>query len=272
MVKVVMAALVIGAVWCCAAAGQGVSQPGAALSKHVCPAECEGDKAYDAAGKCPFCQSALKAGAAPAYTLTIASASGEVKGNETATLMLSLRDAAGASVSGVPVTVFVALRDLAWFAPVSVEEVDGGWKAVQAFPAGEFMVFAVFAGADGKEAMARARLSVSGKPANPRPMGVDADRPKTVDGVTVTLSGHQGLKAGVASELKYALVREGKPVAVEGASFVAIRSGLKPLLHGEVGADLTVRAVWPEAGHYRVWLRYSRDGRVSVAPFVVEVK
>ena len=135
-------------------------------------------------------------------------------------------------------------------------------------------MLASFQPAGGSNQVASAPLAVSGKAANPKAMGVDADRPKLVDGDSFSLSGFKDLKAGQEATLTFQVAHDGKPVTQigAGAALVGISPNLKYLVHGlPAGQDLAFRVTLPEAGLYRIWLEVRHGDKISVVPFVVEV-
>src|SRR5262249_3872519 len=70
----------------------------AAGTRYYCPMKCEGEKTYEAPGKCPVCHMALKAAAGTDYTLTLSPAGGQVRGGESATVTAMVADRTGSPV------------------------------------------------------------------------------------------------------------------------------------------------------------------------------
>ena len=268
---------------------------GAGVHQYACPMKCEGAKAYTAEGKCPVCgagNSLVESGAEPAapFSLSLVSPDGPPKGNEETTFRAKVVDSAGDPVpdlkpiDGKKLHLYVVLRDLAWFAHLTPEEQSAGTFEFKAtMPPGEFAVFAVFAPALGSEQVVATGLSVLGKPANPRALGADADRPRMVDGRTVTLDGFQSAAAGVETSLTFRIAGDadaneadqtylGKP-----ADVVVIGQDLKHLFRPVLvpsstrGANLVYSATFPDAGLYRVWIQFQRAGKVSTAAFNVQI-
>jgi hypothetical protein len=255
----------------------------APAQRYACPMKCEGDKAYTAEGKCPICGMALKPIATPAFSLTLASAGGPPKGNERTLYNLRIVDASGEVISGLTplegakMNLYVVLRDLASFSHVRPEQqASGDFRFEQTLPPGEYMVYARFLPPGGVEQVLTTSLSVSGKPANPRAMGPDADRPKAVDGVTVTLDGFKGAHAGSPVALTAKFSADGKDIQPEPlngrpAQLVLISHDRKHLVPAAPGAGLSFTVTPPEPGLYRAWLEFQHAGKASSAAFNFEV-
>lgn len=99
-------------------------------------------------------------------------------------------------------------------------------------------------------------------------------------------------RAGVETQLRFAISRDGKPVAVEpylGAAghLVALREGdlaflhVHPSEHGEAGehgdhaaapGPVAFAATFPTAGSYRLFLQFKVDRRVETVAFTTEVE
>ncbi len=279
--------ILLGALPCTPALAQ---PPGAkaAAAKYACPMKCEGDKTYAAEGKCPICQMNLKAVAASQYSLTLASAGGPPKGNEATLYNLSVVDAAGAAVKdfepvdGKKLHVYIVLRDLMGFVHLCPDQNESGaFRFEQSLAPGEYMIYADFTPRGGTAQVISTSLSVSGKPANQRAMGVDADRPRSVDGCTVTLTGFKDARAGKESTLKFHVARDGKeaddPETYLGkpAHAVLLSQSRRNLVHAALvsgkGPDVSFTAKFPEPGLYRVWFQFQRAGKLSTVAFNFEV-
>ncbi len=255
----------------------------AGVSRYACPMKCEGDKAYASEGKCPVCGMALKPVAAPAFALTLASAGGPPKGNEPTQYSLGVVDSAGAAVKGLreidgkKLHVYTVLRDLASFTHLTPDANESGaFRFEQTLPPGEYMVFARFLPATGSEQVVTTSLTVSGKPANPRAMGVDADRPKSVDGCSITVDGWKDARAGSEAKLKFRITVDGKDADTDqllghAGNVVLISHDRKQFVAATPGTGLEFSATPPAPGLYRVWLQFQRGGKVSSAAFNFEV-
>lgn len=213
----------------------------ATAEAYACPMQCEGGKTYDKPGRCPVCKMNLKKQAAAAYTVEITTAGGERVGGGTAgagagnlavaagtpvTLVFTLKDPAGAAVTQVetvhekPLHLLMVSKDLAWFAHEHPElRPDGTFTFTYAFPeAGEFFLYHDFTPAAGVgQQVVTVPVTVTG-PAAPRaaaPLVPDADKPKAIEGYTVTLDtggGGKPIKTGDATHLAYTILKDGKPV------------------------------------------------------------
>jgi len=166
--------------------------------------------------------------------------------------------------------VIVVRRDLSGFQHLHpTQDRDGSWRvALRLDDPGSYRVFADFA-VDGERHTLGADLAVDGAAfARPLPEPV---RSTTVDGYRVTLDD------GDEDELRFAVTRGGKPVAVEpylGARghLVALREGDLAFLHVHPDADsLSFMAEFPSAGRYRLFLQFQTEGRVHTAAFTREV-
>lgn len=283
---------VLATLFACEVAAAQPAQPPAkaAPSRYACPMKCEGDKTYAAEGKCAVCGMALKGVPAPAYSLTLASAGGPPKGNEPTLFNLGVLDAAGAPVrafetmDGTKLHLYIVLRDLAGFTHLALDPHEsGGFRFERTFAPGEYMIFADFTPAGGASQVVTTSLSVSGKPANPRAMGVDADRPKNADGCTVTLDGFKDAKVARDATLKFHITREGTGVEDlelflgKPAHVILLSHNRKHLVHARAaegavkGPDVAFSVQFPEPGLYRAWLQFQRAGKVTTVPFNFEV-
>jgi hypothetical protein len=242
-------------------------------ARYACPMKCEGDKTYDAPGKCPVCNMALKA-VTPAPTLTVNTDA--LKSGEPSTLSLTLKDGLGLAPRG-PVDVITVLTDLSWMDHQQLQPgADGSLKLSQTFSPGAYIVFA--APAAPPSAWAKATLEVSGKPPIPKAMGVDADRPHTVEGYTATLGGFSHLKSGQSSTLTIHVERDGKPATdLASPRLLAVSQDLKQALiaepSGGAGAASDVGFLFqPErAGLHRIWAEFHAGPKTITFPFVIEV-
>lgn len=254
-------------------------------TRYFCPMKCEGEKTYDAPGKCPVCHMNLKPVAmGPALEVQPA---GELKSGEPQTLTLTIRGGAGAASevldSAMADVVFVA-RDLSWFARQQPRQLEhGSTQATQTFSPGEYRVFVNASPTKGDAVQAAATLSVYGKTPVPKAMGVDAERAKVVNGLTVSLEGYQHLRAGEGATLTFHLSRDGKPAsdlkARSGGTadhLTAISQDLGQCVHaqaaqGSAASDPSFAVRLDRPGLYRIWGEFADSEKSVLVPFVVEV-
>lgn len=169
----------------------------------------------------------------------------------------------------------VVRRDMTGFQHLHpTQAADGTWSVpVTLRDAGSYRVFADFS-ANGTPHTLADDLTVDGQVRSrdlPAPVeSVD------VDGLHVTLSDGAS-RAGVESQLAFAVTRHGKPVEVQeylGARghLVALRQGDLAFLHVHPDeSSLRFMATFPTAGAYRLFLQFKVDGRVHTAAFTQEV-
>jgi hypothetical protein len=140
-------------------------------------------------------------------------------------------------------------------------------------------------------------LKVDG-PARPAaPLTVDADKPKTVDGYTVTLDTGGTVTTGKPATFSYTISKDGKPVSdltpYLGAMghLVIISQDLKQFVHSHPhehadgdhdhakqghadvkgGPKVDFEAHFKAAGVYKGWAQFQHDGKVITVPFTFNV-
>jgi len=171
--------------------------------------------------------------------------------------------------------LIVVRRDTAGFQHLHPrQDADGRWSVpLTVRDAGAYRVFADFS-RDGRAHTLAAELLVDGT-VRSRPLPPPATS-ASVDGMRVTLTGAPS-RAGAESDLRFAVTRAGRPVAVQpylGAKghLVALRDGDLAFLHVHPDEDeLRFMAELPTAGRYRLFLQFRVDGRVHTAEFTREV-
>jgi hypothetical protein len=266
------------------------AQPAPAGTKYLCPMHCEGEKTYDAPGKCPVCGMKLKPVAAQAYSVEVKPAEGELKADAPMALTVAIKDAGGATVAdftpsrGHPLMLGILARDLSSFERAYPEpQAGGGFRFTTTLHPGEYVLFSDFTPAKGAPQVATANLSIPGKPPIPKAMGVDADRPKIVGDYTVTIAGHDNLHAGQEGPLSFHIARANAPVKdldlVQGApgDLVIISQDLKSYVHpaaagAQTGPDVAFPVRLDQPGLYRGWAEFQHQGKAFTVPFVIEVQ
>jgi hypothetical protein len=171
--------------------------------------------------------------------------------------------------------VIVVRRDLTRFQHVHPTQArDGSWRVpLTLHDAGSFRVFADFS-ADGTPHTLADDISADGA-VDWRQLPPASSLART-DGYRVRLL-ERPARAGVESELRFAVSRGGRPVQVQnylGAKghLVALRQGDLAYLHVHPDSDrLQFGATFPSAGRYRLFLQFKVAGRVHTAAFTQEV-
>ena len=170
--------------------------------------------------------------------------------------------------------VIVVRRDLTGFQHLHPKPTaDGTWTVpLRLDAAGSYRVFADFSH-DGEARTLAGDLRVDG-PADLRPLPEPTATARTADGDDVELTA-TGAHPGQEAELRFAITRDGRPVATEpylGADghLVALREGDLAFLHVHPEGDRFM-ATFPTEGRYRLFLQFKADGRVRTAAFTQEV-
>jgi hypothetical protein len=163
---------------------------------------------------------------------------------------------------------------------------DGTWRTTVRIPAaGSYRVFADFK-REGEAQTLAADLAVDG-PVDWQDLPPAATSTRTSDGYEVRMEG--GHSAGREAQLRFTVLRDGAPVAVEpylgaGGHLVALREGDLAYLHvhpggrpeesGHGGQDMepvSFSTRFPSEGRYRLFLQFKHEGRVHTAAFTREV-
>jgi len=177
-------------------------------------------------------------------------------------------------------------RDLTGFQHVHPERAgDGTWSVPLDLTGGPWRLFADFtaAPADGAEPVPLTLgidLAVTGPGGRPAGDGPDVRRVDRVDGYRVEMTGT--LAAGEESDLRFAVTRDGKPVAdlqpYLGARghLVALREGDLAYLHvhptdaaDATGNEVGFAATVPSVGGYRLYLDFRVDDVLRSASFAM---
>jgi hypothetical protein len=169
--------------------------------------------------------------------------------------------------------LIVARRDLTGFQHLHpTRGRDGTWTTSLTLPdAGSYRVFADFK-RDGRNTTLASDLSVDGA-VDWRPLPAASPTAAAGDGYSVRLSSPVA-RAGRDSELRFTVLRGGKPVKTEpylgaGGHLVALREGDLAFLHvhpmEDTGTAFETR--FPSAGRYRLFLQFKDGGKVRTAAF-----
>ena len=185
--------------------------------------------------------------------------------------------------------LILARRDLTGFQHLHPRlGADGTWTAAVRIDApGSYRLFADFSH-DGEATTLAADLAVDGD-AELRPLPAPSPIAVSDGGYDVRLLPGPA-RAGAETELRFAVSRDGHPVATEpylgaGGHLVALREGdlaflhVHPSEHGEDGGGhshdagpISFEATFPTAGGYRLFLQFKVDGRVETVAFTKEVE
>jgi hypothetical protein len=173
--------------------------------------------------------------------------------------------------------LILARRDLTGFQHLHPRlGVDGAWTApVRIDAPGSYRLFADFSH-EGEATTLAADLAVDGD-AELQPLPALSPTATSDGGYDVKLLPSPS-RAGAETELRFAVSRDGHPVATEpylgaGGHLVALREGDLAFLHVHpVGDSLAFAATFPTAGGYRLFLQFKVDGRVETVAFTKEVE
>jgi hypothetical protein len=174
--------------------------------------------------------------------------------------------------------LIIARRDLTGFQHLHPEmAADGTWSARVKLPeAGSYRLFADFSH-DGEATTLASDLRVDGD-AELAPLPAPSATAVSDGGYDVRLEA-PAAPAGGETELRFAITRDGRPVATEpylgaGGHLVALREGDLAFLHvhpDDATGDPTFATRFPTAGRYRLFLQFKDQGRVRTAAFTREV-
>jgi len=277
----------------------------AAPATYFCPMHCEGAKTYDKPGKCPVCSMNLKKQTSDKFTMEVKPVGGKIVVGKPATMIFTIKDPTGLPVTKVEevheklLHLLMVSKDLAWYAHEHpVIQADGTFTFTYTFPeAGEFVFYNDFTPPSVGQQVVQVPITVEGPPSTApakRVLTVDADKPKTVEGYTVSLDTGGPVKTGAATHMTYTVAKDGKPVTdlqpYLGAMghLVIISSDLKEFVHShphEEGAEhgaatkggpkVDFEAHFKAAGIYKGWAQFNvgttAKEQVITVPFTFKV-
>jgi hypothetical protein len=267
---------------------------------YYCPMHCEGDKTYSAPGKCPVCEMNLKLQTTEQYSVEVKPLGGKLEAGKPATLLFTLKDPRGAPVKSVeivhemPLHLLMVSTDLSWYAHEHPElQPDGTFVFKDwTFPAGgEYILYHDFTPKDVGMQVVPVTLKVSGTPSAPVKLAVDADKPKVVDGYSVTLDTGGPVKTGAATHMAYTITKDGKPVtdltpylgamghlviiSEDRTEFVHSHPHEEGAEHGAAtkgGPKVDFEAHFKKPGLYKGWAQFQHMGKVVTVPFTFQVQ
>lgn len=279
-----------------------------APAKYFCPMHCEGAKTYDKPGKCPVCNMNLKKQTSDKFTVDIkpvGASAGKIEAGKPVNLLFTLKDPTGLAVKTVeivhemPLHLLMVSKDLSWYAHEHpVLQPDGTFTFTWTFPAGgEYTLFNDFTPKDVGMQVVPVTLKVEGSPKAAVALAVDSDKPKTVDGYTVTLNTGGPVTTGKPTTMSYTIAKDGKPVSdltpYLGAMghLVIMSQDLKEFVHSHPhehaegdhdhakqghtdmkgGPKVDFEAHFKAAGLYKGWAQFQHMGKVITVPFTFNV-
>lgn len=220
----------------------------------------------------------------------------DVTANKPVNLVIDIADSQGKAINKFDkfqekiMHLIIVSNDLRFFDHVHPEyENNGSFQVKYSFPTGgEYTLFTDYKPAGFNERVSVMKASVKGTTGLPKSLE-KFDRTKTLSDTTVTLNvDTASLKAGQDMMLKFKLVdnknkpiKDLQPYLGEKAHLVTIKSS-SPLtntdyIHSHAIKDsapgeIDFHAKFPEAGTYKMWLQFQRNGNLKTADFWVDVK
>ena len=175
-----------------------------------------------------------------------------------------------------PMHLIVVRRDLTGFQHLHPKmNSDGVWSTpITLSEPGAYRVLADF-NRGGEDLTLGGDVFVDGN-ADYAPLPHQATETETNSGYEVGVEGHAP-RAGEASELKFNVLRDGRPVKVDpylgaGGHLVALREGDLAFLHvhpsgGPSRDGIRFETEFPTAGSYRLFLQFKHAGEIHTAAF-----
>jgi hypothetical protein len=226
------------------------------------------------------------------YNVTWDWANSTVKAGDKAELAISVKDKNGKAVEKYDIVheqlmhMIIVSKDLSSFAHLHPTYTSGGvFKVEYVFPqAGEYTLFADFTPTGSGKVLKRETFTAAGVAVSPVPLVADYTAPKTIDGVNVKMS-FDHLMAGMELGLKFTLTdaATGKDITtlqpyLGAVGHVVIVSEdtqtyihVHPTDESQRGPTADFMAAFPTTGKYKVFAQFQYNGKLIVAPFVVEI-
>jgi len=270
----------------------------AAPATYYCPMHCEGAKTYDKPAKCPVCSMNLKKQTSDKFTMDVKPVGGKIIVGEPATMVFTIKDPTGLPVKKLEevhenlLHLLMVSKDLAWYAHEHPEiKPDGTFTFTYTFPeAGEFVFYNDFTPPNVGQQVVQVLITVEGAAPAKRALTVDADKPKTIDGYTVSLDTGGPVKTGAATHMAYTVTKDGTPVTdlqpYLGAMghLVIISENLKEFVHShpheegaghgaatQGGPKVDFEAHFKAPGVYKGWAQFQHMGKVITVPMTFNV-
>lgn len=191
-----------------------------APAKYFCPMHCEGAKTYDKPGKCPVCSMDLKKQTSDKFTMDIKPVGGAITVGKPATLVFTIKDPTGLPVKKVEkvheklLHLLMVSKDLSWYAHEHPEiQPDGTFTFTYTFQQpGEFFFYNDFTPPNVGQQVVTVPVTIAGTAPAAKALVIDADKPKTIDGYTVSLDTGGPVKTGGSTHMAYTVTKDGKSV------------------------------------------------------------
>ncbi|WP_425271781.1 hypothetical protein [Paenibacillus protaetiae] len=183
--------------------------------------------------------------------------------------------------------LIIVSRDLSYFAHVHPVDFGGGrFEVKTVFPAGgDYRLIADFEPEGAGPVHRMTWIQAAGRKAPEVPLQPDDRLARLADGVRVQLTAESPLQAGNEVTLAYKLADEktGAPVTdlqpyLGAIGHVVILSSdarlylhVHPLESQGSGPEAKFQTVFPQAGIYKIWAQFKREGSVITVPFTVRV-
>jgi hypothetical protein len=197
--------------------------------------------------------------------------------------------------------LFIVSQDMNEYQHIHPElSADGDFKVETTLPrAGLYKLHSDFFPAGGTLQVLHRELATAGyrAPRAPAPAALVADTSftKTIDGMKINLEWDRELTAGAFIRLKYTLVdartgeavKDLEPYLGAWGHTLILDAAQSEYLHSHPtetlpegvpraglrgGPEVEFGAMFPEAGLYRIWTQFQRDGRVTTVSFTVRVR
>lgn len=280
-----------------------------APAKYFCPMHCEGAKTSDKPGTCPVCNMNLKKQTSDTFTVDIkpvggggGGGGGAITAGKPTTLVFTIKDPTGLPVTKLETVhekllhLLMVSKDLSWYAHEHPEiQPDGTFTFTYTFPqAGEFFFYNDFTPPSVGQQVVAVPVTVAGTAPAAKRLVIDADKPKTIDGYTVSLDTGGPIKTGGSTHLSYTLTKDGKPVTTLqpylGAMghLVIISEDRTQFVHshpheggehatgGMGGPKVDFEAHFTVPGTYKGWAQFNvgtpAKEQVITAPFTFKVE
>lgn len=246
-------------------------------------------------GKCPICAMDLVAIAPPRageYRLDVIGRPAPKGG--LAGLSLRIRDpdsgrdvAMFAEAHERLLHLFVIGRDLQYFAHEHPERTAQGFELATPLPPGAYMLIADFVPGGGYPQMVHRAIVTPGYHASPF-TGLPRLEPdlsdKVREGMRIQLRVEQVegrpealLRFRLADAVTGSPVTDLQPYLGAPGHLLVVSADLTHSVHAHpdgtgAGSDLDFRVLFPEPGTYRLWVQVQRGGKVTAAPFTVDIQ
>jgi hypothetical protein len=262
------------------------AQPAApADEKYFCPMKCEGDKTYDAAGRCPVCHMKLKPvpKAEPDLPVTLELVSPpqtSLKAGQTTTLNFSAKTEAPAKVLN-DYDLVIATDDLQWAHHVqAAPDKDGKLPVRTEFQEPGPHSAILIASGNRVRPTGLLALTVPGVPRKPTPFPPLGSAAKLFGGYEVALS-QSSVPIGKPVSLSFNITREGKPIEPSLSQARAMRlillsdnfkEGAAVKAEPSQSGAPAFRVTIPAPGQYRALLMFEDGGEPRSGVCTLEAK